>query len=232
MHKKLEESKDFKKRDHEASNPSYIFTAFRPQVDGGPVYTSRRRVDGPLGLPVSPSCRGGLSTSERMLVSLDSYCDVTSSFLAHHKRMPLRASRSGFHVKMDGDNLCVDGGARAWLEGNTITAAPSYLTPETLKFIRRRTRTSLLSSGLAGPLCWYKVQLEQANIDENAKLSAAAREFAHPLLFIACTKDYVVVPILGDYSHGKYAKGPVTRKEIDAEKRYIYPCKQKYADLG
>ncbi|KAJ6476950.1 alpha/beta-hydrolase [Mycena sanguinolenta] len=110
-------------------------------------------------------------------------------------------------------NLCVDGGARAWVEGNKISAAPSYLTPEDKETIR----TSVLSGGLAGPLCWYKAQVEQANIDEDTKLSAAAREFAHPLLYIACTKDYVVVPILGDSTHGKYAKGPVTRKEIDAD---------------
>ncbi|KAJ6493065.1 alpha/beta-hydrolase [Mycena sanguinolenta] len=112
------------------------------------------------------------------------------------------------------DTLCVDGAARAWVEGNKITVAPSYLTPEQDK---EATRASLLSGGLAGPLCWYKAPLEQANIDEDAKLSAAAREFTHPLLFIACTKDYVGLPALGDSSHAKYAKGPVTRKEIDAD---------------
>ncbi|KAJ6493064.1 alpha/beta-hydrolase [Mycena sanguinolenta] len=111
------------------------------------------------------------------------------------------------------DTLCIDGAARAWVEGNKITAAPSYLTPED----KEATRASLLSGGLAGPLCWYKAPLEQANIDEDAKLSAAAREFTHPLLFIACTKDYVGLPALGDSSHAKYAKGPVMRKEIDAD---------------
>ncbi|KAJ6476889.1 alpha/beta-hydrolase, partial [Mycena sanguinolenta] len=82
------------------------------------------------------------------------------------------------------ENMCIDGGARAWVEGNTITASPSYLTPEDTETIR----TSLLSGGLTGPLCWYKGQLEQANIDEDASAS-----------------------------HGTYAKGPVTRKEIDAD---------------
>ncbi|KAF7349401.1 Epoxide hydrolase [Mycena sanguinolenta] len=111
------------------------------------------------------------------------------------------------------ENMCVDGGAREWIENNTITASPSYLIPEDKEAIK----TSLLSGGLAGPLCWYTQQLEQANIDEDAKLPTAAREFTHPLLFIACTKDCVALPIFGDSSHGKYAKGPVTRKEIEAD---------------
>ncbi|KAJ6493062.1 alpha/beta-hydrolase [Mycena sanguinolenta] len=110
-------------------------------------------------------------------------------------------------------NMCVDGGARAWLEGNKITALPPYATPED----QEKLRTSLLNGGLSAPLCWYKAQVEQANIDEDAKLPAAVRDFVQPLLFIASTKDCISLPIFGDNIHGTYAKGPVTRKEIDAD---------------
>ncbi|KAJ7205340.1 alpha/beta-hydrolase [Mycena haematopus] len=109
--------------------------------------------------------------------------------------------------------MSVDGGARAWIESNTIRSFPSYVTPED----KETLRASLLSSGLSGPLCWYKQQVEPAIFEEDAKLPPAARDFSQPLLFIACNKDYVGVPLFGDTSHGKYAKGPVTRKGIDAD---------------
>ncbi|KAF8193256.1 alpha/beta-hydrolase [Mycena galopus ATCC 62051] len=110
-------------------------------------------------------------------------------------------------------NMCVDGGARAWIEGNTIAPLPSYATPADMKELR----TALLSGGLSAPLCWYKAQIEQANIEEDAKLPPAARDIAQPLLFVACNNDRVAVPAFGDASHAKYAKGPVTRKEIDGD---------------
>ncbi|KAJ7217572.1 alpha/beta-hydrolase [Mycena haematopus] len=109
--------------------------------------------------------------------------------------------------------MSVDGAARAWIEGNTIRSFPSYVTPEE----KETLRASLLNSGLSAPLCWYKQQIEPANIEEDTKLPTAARDFSQPLLFIACNKDYVALPLFGDASHGKYAKGPVARTEIDAD---------------
>ncbi|KAF8211157.1 alpha/beta-hydrolase [Mycena galopus ATCC 62051] len=110
-------------------------------------------------------------------------------------------------------SMCVDGGARAWIEGNTIQPLPSYMTPENKESLRK----ALLSGGLSGPLCWYKAQIEQGNTEEDAKLPPAARDIAQPLLYFACNKDLVSLPIFGDSQHAKYVKGPVTRKEIDGD---------------
>jgi pimeloyl-ACP methyl ester carboxylesterase len=44
-----------------------------------------------------------------------------------------------------------------------------------------------------------------------------AAEIKQPLLFVAFTGDCVGLPIMGDTVHAKYAKGPVTRKEIDGD---------------
>ncbi|KAJ7889455.1 alpha/beta-hydrolase [Mycena olivaceomarginata] len=110
-------------------------------------------------------------------------------------------------------NMSVDGGTRAWLEGNTITSLPSYMTPEDKEVLRK----SLLSGGLSAPLCWYKAQVEEANLEEDAKLSPSARDIAQPFLYVAFTKDYLALPILSDPIHGKYVKGPMTRKEIDGD---------------
>ncbi|KAJ7791564.1 Alpha/Beta hydrolase protein [Mycena leptocephala] len=60
-------------------------------------------------------------------------------------------------------NVCVDGGARAWIESNKTTPLPSYMTPEDTE----RLRTSFLSGGLSAPLCWYKASLEKTNLEDD-----------------------------------------------------------------
>ncbi|KAJ6493063.1 alpha/beta-hydrolase [Mycena sanguinolenta] len=111
------------------------------------------------------------------------------------------------------ENMCADGGTRAWIEGNKITRSPSYLTAEE----REAFRKSLLRGGMTGPCCWYRLQIEQANLDEDAKLPPTARDITQPLLFVAFNKDCIALPAFGDMIHGQYAKGLVTRKEIDAD---------------
>ncbi|KAJ6562286.1 alpha/beta-hydrolase [Mycena capillaripes] len=109
--------------------------------------------------------------------------------------------------------LCVDGGAREWIESNKITSPASYVTEED----KERVKTSLLRGGLSAPLCWYKASLEKSNLEDDAKVPPAACEITVPLLFGAFTNDYVGWPMFGDTSHKKYAKGPVTRKEFAAD---------------
>ncbi|KAJ7651853.1 alpha/beta-hydrolase [Mycena rosella] len=108
------------------------------------------------------------------------------------------------------DNMCVEGGARAWIEGNTINPVASYMTPELLG----HERSALLKGGLAAPLCWYKVLLEDAKAADDAAVPAEAHAVMQPLLFVASTRDPVCLPIFGDTNHGKHAKGVVTRREI------------------
>ncbi|KAJ7177599.1 alpha/beta-hydrolase, partial [Mycena filopes] len=106
--------------------------------------------------------------------------------------------------------LFVDGGARAWLEGDRMmpNPLPTYMTPETTTLLK----TSLLTGGLAGPLCWYKVQLDDGGDD--AKIPASAHEVTVPLLYIPFTSDRIAPPILGATSHDRFAKGPVTTREV------------------
>ncbi|KAJ7164398.1 alpha/beta-hydrolase [Mycena filopes] len=101
--------------------------------------------------------------------------------------------------------LFVDGGARARLEGDRMMPGPlpAYMTPETTT----RLKTSLLTGGLAGPLCWCKVQV-------NAKIPASAHDVTVPLLYIALTRDRISPPILAETSHDRFAKGPVTAREV------------------
>ncbi|KAJ7651846.1 alpha/beta-hydrolase [Mycena rosella] len=111
------------------------------------------------------------------------------------------------------DHMCVDGGARAWLESNRKNPLPSYMTPE----IVEHERKALLKGGLTAPLCWYKIMLDDAKDADDATLAPEAHYVAQPLLFVACTRDVVCLPVLGDTSHSKYAKGVLTRKEIDGD---------------
>ncbi|KAJ7714143.1 alpha/beta-hydrolase [Mycena metata] len=110
------------------------------------------------------------------------------------------------------DYLWVDGGARAWIEGDKIGPLPSYMSQEDQENVRK----SLLSGGLLAPLCWFRVQLDEANAEDDAKISPTASRVTQPLLHIPFTDNPVIPPILGDASHEKYARGPVTRKEVAA----------------
>ncbi|KAJ7179723.1 Alpha/Beta hydrolase protein [Mycena filopes] len=111
------------------------------------------------------------------------------------------------------DHLCVDGGARAWLEGDKTTALPAYMTPQNKEAIKK----SLLTGGLTGLLCWYKVLVEQINTEDNASISPASSDVSQPLLFIAFAADPVAMPVFGDSAHKLSAKGPVTRKEVGGD---------------
>ncbi|KAJ7346438.1 hypothetical protein DFH08DRAFT_961857 [Mycena albidolilacea] len=48
------------------------------------------------------------------------------------------------------------------------------------------------------------------------EISPEAAEVKQPLLFVAFTGDCLSLPIFGDTTHAKYAKGKLTRKEIGA----------------
>ncbi|KAJ7625196.1 alpha/beta-hydrolase [Mycena rosella] len=111
------------------------------------------------------------------------------------------------------DNMCVDGGARSWVESKKMNPLPSYMTPELVE----HEREALLKGGLAGPLCWYKSMVDDAKAADDATLPPEAHYVAQPLLFVACTRDVICLPILGDAGHSKYAQGLVTRREIDGD---------------
>ncbi|KAJ7882476.1 alpha/beta-hydrolase [Mycena leptocephala] len=110
------------------------------------------------------------------------------------------------------DYLCVDGGARAWIENNKQSPLPWYMTPR---------------NGISAPLCWYRSMIDQATYEDDAKISPEAAEVKQPLLFVAFTGDCVSLPILADTSHAKYAKGPVTRKEIGGDHWGLSPMRRR-----
>ncbi|KAJ7021644.1 alpha/beta-hydrolase [Mycena alexandri] len=68
--------------------------------------------------------------------------------------------------RLSKDHLCVDGGARAWLEADKTAGLPSYMRQEETEGFKQ----SLLSGGLSGPLCWYRVQIEKVNAEDDASV--------------------------------------------------------------
>ncbi|KAJ6566524.1 alpha/beta-hydrolase [Mycena capillaripes] len=111
------------------------------------------------------------------------------------------------------DNMCVEGGARAWVENNRMNRLAFYMTPELVE----HERAAILKGGIAAPLCWYKVNLEDAKVADDSTVPPEAHFVTQPLLFVACTRDAACLPIFGDTNHGKYAKGEVTRRELDGD---------------
>ncbi|KAF7342196.1 Esterase/Lipase [Mycena venus] len=110
-------------------------------------------------------------------------------------------------------SMSVDGGARAWIENNTTTALPSYMTVED----KGAFKTSLLGGGMSAPLCWYKAMVDQTNLEDDKKCPPATWEFHQSLLFVAFNRDCIALPVFSDTTHNKYAKGPVTREEISGD---------------
>ncbi|KAJ7139222.1 alpha/beta-hydrolase [Mycena epipterygia] len=111
------------------------------------------------------------------------------------------------------EHLCVEGGTRAWIESNKKNILPSYMTTERVE----REKLVLLKGGLSGPLCWYKVAVDEAKVVDDAKVPREAYDIMQPLLYVAFTRDPISLPRLIDSVHKEYAKGIVTRKEIDAD---------------
>ncbi|KAK7013827.1 Esterase/Lipase [Favolaschia claudopus] len=109
------------------------------------------------------------------------------------------------------DTLCVEGGARLFVESGKITELPAYITPEDKEHFKH----AFLSTGMSARLCWYRAMAEQVLAKDDAKILSTPAAYIHqPLLFVACTADPLSVPSAGDSVHAKYAKGPVTRREL------------------
>ncbi|KAJ7642024.1 alpha/beta-hydrolase [Roridomyces roridus] len=115
-------------------------------------------------------------------------------------------------MQMWKENLCVDGGARKWLEADTIGPLPAYFTPED----KEHLKNSLLTEGMTAPLCWYRAATEDLIADDDAQISDSAAQVHQPLLYVAFTGDILALPMIADAYHSRYAKGTVTRKEIPA----------------
>ncbi|KAA1470809.1 alpha/beta-hydrolase [Dentipellis sp. KUC8613] len=105
------------------------------------------------------------------------------------------------------------GAARAWVESNRQSAAPAYFCDQ----VRAHYKTTLLAGGLAAPLCYYTVNALGLNSKDDALVPASAYEITKPVFFAAANKDFVALPQIGDFVLQKYAKGPLTRREFDAD---------------
>ncbi|KAJ7882462.1 Alpha/Beta hydrolase protein, partial [Mycena leptocephala] len=62
------------------------------------------------------------------------------------------------------DHLCIDGGARAWIENNKQSPLPWYMTPEEKDHLRK----TWLRNGISAPLCWYQSMTDQATYEDDA----------------------------------------------------------------
>jgi len=116
-------------------------------------------------------------------------------------------------VELWREHLCVDGGARAYIENNIQSPLPWYMTPEEKEHLKK----ALLTGGMTAPLCWYRAALGEAIAEDDAQISPEAVEVKQPVLFVAFTGDILVLPIMVDTIHAQYAKGAVTRKEIGGD---------------
>ncbi|KAJ7687000.1 hypothetical protein B0H17DRAFT_1203851 [Mycena rosella] len=118
------------------------------------------------------------------------------------------------------------------MQAHLMHNADAYLSK--MEVLVEHQRGPLLKTGLAAPLCWYKIILGDAKTADDASttlfspvtiyISSPLQELhpeAHnvmlPLLSVPFTRDCIVPPILADTNHKKYAKGAFTRRELAAD---------------
>ncbi|KAI0731466.1 Alpha/Beta hydrolase protein [Fomitopsis betulina] len=105
-------------------------------------------------------------------------------------------------------DVAVRGTMKAWLLGDKHAPLPSYLTEEDKKHFTDRIR----SGGIASALNWYKGFARGISAEDKG-IPEANQTITKPVLFIACKKDYVCVPLLYAKTN-KYCKD-LTVKEFD-----------------
>ncbi|KAI0320410.1 alpha/beta-hydrolase [Amylostereum chailletii] len=110
------------------------------------------------------------------------------------------------------EHLCPLGAVKAFLEEDKRCAVLSQLTEEA----RDQYKAKLLSDGLAGPVCWYKVQTQGLAAADDQKIPQEAYFIRQPVFFAACLQEAVAPPALGMLSLNTLAKGPLTVKEFDS----------------
>lgn len=96
-------------------------------------------------------------------------------------------------------------------------------------------KKTMLDRGLTASLYWYMVLVEKYNQDDDARGHQSFRLIEHltvmlfsevttynlkqPILFVACNKEPIALPIFGTESHREFAKGRVTNKKVDGDHR-------------
>jgi len=109
------------------------------------------------------------------------------------------------------DHICPTGAAKAWLLADKRTPLPAYLTEEDKAF---QTKI-LLKDGFNSALNWYKPSLNGLAMKDDELIVKDNYDVKQPVLFVACTKDFIGVPAMGYHTLSTHAKN-VTTKELDA----------------
>ncbi|TFY78138.1 hypothetical protein EWM64_g5874 [Hericium alpestre] len=105
------------------------------------------------------------------------------------------------------------GGVKAWVEGNKQGPPPKYLTPD----VKEHYKQSLLSGGLAAPLCYYRVQMQGLNTEDDKLVPQDAYDIKVPCFLGYAAEDYCSIPELVIPQTKPHVKGPFTVKEFASD---------------
>jgi pimeloyl-ACP methyl ester carboxylesterase len=109
-------------------------------------------------------------------------------------------------------HLAPVGALKAWLLADQTSPLPPYITEEEAKI----AKDALLTGGLGGPVCSYKIFTQGLAPEDDKSIPLPAYHLTKPVFFGAATKDCVTVPATGKFALEKYCKeAPVTIREFD-----------------
>ncbi|KAF8167779.1 Alpha/Beta hydrolase protein [Crassisporium funariophilum] len=122
------------------------------------------------------------------------------------------------------DKFCPTGALKAWLlNGKADLPRGSYITDEELKTQKEIFR----SSGVAAPLCWYKVVTTPSIDIKDAKdVPQEKYTITKPTFYGAAKKDLIAIPQLGKASIEKFCTN-ATVKEYDAGHWVLWEAKDE-----
>jgi len=120
------------------------------------------------------------------------------------------------------------GALKSWLLEDKSLPLPSYLTQEEYN----RQKENFANSGIAAPLCWYKVVTSSVDMEDSKRIPQDKNVVNLPVFFGAAKNDPVAIPVLGKGSVQKFCPNN-TIKDYDAGHWLIWEARDELnADLA
>lgn len=90
--------------------------------------------------------------------------------------------------------MCLIGAARSWFTEGKTTARASYVSSEEIAVHDRIFSPE--NGGYGPPLMWYKAQMANVNVQDEASLAPERSHIQQPTLLITASKDYIAIPAM------------------------------------
>ncbi len=100
--------------------------------------------------------------------------------------------------------MCLIGAARSWFAEGKTSALASYVSSEEIDIHDQIFAPE--NGGYGPPLMWYKAQMANVNVHDEATLAAEQSHIKQPTLLITAANDYIAIPSMQEQGMRPYVK--------------------------